>query len=105
MLGIDVNVKADKITQPVYFEHKNVCVHCGETGSLVFVDLGGRETTKEIFQFDHMKCTACGKIYSIKWSHPEDNPDIYRPSAVEFSIKRDFKNMFKDRKKLEKVLN
>ena len=93
-LGIDVDIDIKKLSMPFYFEHKNECVHCGAKDQLVFVDVLGRETTKEINAFDHIKCKACGKKYSIMWT-PDTNKEENKlyPSAVDPSIKTDFMNM------------
>ena len=96
MLGlpIDVDIDVKKLHIPFYFEHRNECVHCGAKDTLKFVDILGRETTKEINAFDHIKCIACGRTYSISWSPDESkDPGKLYPSAVDPSIKSDFQNM------------
>ena len=95
MLNLNTNLSVDikHVTFPIYFRHKNTCLHCGENGTLVFVDKFGNESTKEISAFEHIRCTKCGRIYSIKWEPDENNDKVYRPSAVEFNIKQDFMNL------------
>ena len=95
MLNINVKVDIDvsKKQYPVYFEKRNVCVHCGAEGSLTFVDKFGRETKREIYPFDHIKCKACGREYSIMWQYDSDNPDVMYPTAVDPSIKQEFFNL------------
>ena len=96
MLGlpIDVDIDVKKVHIPFHFEQKNECVHCGAKGALAFVDAFGRTTNKEINAFDHIKCTKCGRIYSIEWKPNADkDPDKMYPSAVDPSIIKDFSNM------------
>ena len=91
MLGLNtITVDIQKIKYPVYFEHRNVCVHCGARNSLVFVDRFGNETTKETAAFEHIKCKRCKRIYSIRWDR--DECGNMRPSAVDFSIVTQFNN-------------
>ena len=109
MLNLSTNMSlgVKHVKFPLYFEHKNVCIHCGAKGALVFVDKFGRESTAEVAAFDHMRCRKCNRIYSMKWSPTEKDPNIYRPSAVEFNIKMDFINIVNSsniKKKGEKVL-
>ena len=59
-LGIDVDIDVKKVKFPIHFENKNICVHCGGQGTLIFVDKFGRESNKDIHAFDHIKCTKCG---------------------------------------------
>ena len=92
--GIDVNVDVNRITQPIYFERKNECVHCGGKNTLVFIDKFGRETKEEIRAFDHIKCKECGKVYGIKWDKDDKSDKMY-PSAVDLNPLEDFKNMIK----------
>ena len=94
MLNIGVNVNID-ITQkqyPIYFDKKNICVHCGAEGRLTFVDKFGNETKKEIHPFDHIKCKACGRRYSIYWQVDPSNGRMY-PCAVDPSFKQEFVNL------------
>ena len=95
MLNFKVNVQAEKIEYPIYFEKKNTCIHCGKEGSLVLIDAFGRETKQEIHPFDHIKCTACGRKYSIKWNIDESNNSKMYPVAVEREIKQEFINLIK----------
>ena len=99
MLGLDVevDVKFKESHTPVYFIGKNECVSCGKKGTLIFVDIFGRETgNKEINSFDHIKCKACGRGYSIRWSKAEDGNGMI-PSASSYNIMRDFDNLIHDR--------
>jgi ribosomal protein L37E len=91
MFNVSLEIKHAEF--PLYFKHRNVCIHCGAEESLVFIDKFGKESTKEIAPFDHIRCKRCGRIYSMKWEPDEKDHSIYRPSAVEFDIKRDLKNM------------
>ena len=93
MLGINVNVKIDvkKPVSPIYFQHKNVCTHCGASGSLAFVDRFGRRIYREVNAFDHIECLNCGKNFSILWER--DNNNKMLPSAVDNSVKTDFNNL------------
>ena len=92
MLGglININISADRVHTPFYFEHKNICVRCGAEGQMVFIDKFGRETTKDIYPFENIKCKACGGLYSIKWDKGEDGK-MY-PSAVDPCLKQEFVN-------------
>lgn len=94
---LDFNLKVDvdvsKTQFPIYFERKNICVHCGCEGSLKFVDKYGRETDKEIHALDHIRCVKCGTRYSILWNRDEKTGRMY-PSAVDPSIKQEFVNLF-----------
>ena len=91
MLGLNtVTIDIQKIKYPVYFEHRNICVHCGAVGSLVFVDRFGREYDKELEVFEHIKCKNCKRIYSIRWDRANDG--TMKPSAVDFGIGTQFSN-------------
>ena len=92
MLNFKVNVDIDihRIKYPITFDKRNTCVHCGSDRSLVFVDRFGNETRQEIHAFDHIKCTKCGRKYSILWQR--DNNKMY-PVATDLGIKQDFLNM------------
>lgn len=95
MLGInfnvDINVK--KVSSPFYFQHKNECTRCGAKGQLIFVDRFGRECSREVNALEHIKCRACGKVYSILWEPKENDSDKLYPSAVDTSVAIDFKNL------------
>lgn len=91
MLGLNtISIDIHKIIYPVYFEHRNVCVHCGAEGTLVFTDKFGNEFVKELGIFEHIKCTRCKRIYSIRWDR--DNDGVMKPSAIDFSIGNQFNN-------------
>lgn len=90
--GVDLSIKANKITLPFYFDRKNECVKCGAVNSLVFIDKFGRESREEIRAFDHIECKNCKRVYGIKWTKDPDSDKMY-PSAVDLDIVRDFKNM------------
>ena len=98
MLNLELSAKLNltaevkKTTYPITFDRKNVCVHCGAEGSLIFVDKFGRETNKEIHPFDHMKCRNCGRNYSILWKRDEETGKVY-PSAVGMELKQEFLNL------------
>lgn len=92
-LNSEVSIDIKHVKFPVYFRHKNICIHCGGEGTLVFVDKFGRESKKELSAFEHIKCTKCGRIYSMRWEPDEKDETTYRPSAVEFNIIQDFKNL------------
>jgi ribosomal protein L37E len=92
MLGLKVEFEISKGSMPFYFNRKNECVSCGNKNTLIFVDKFGNESNKEIRAFDHTKCKACGRIYSIKWDRDSSDGKMY-PSAVEPNLKRDFANM------------
>lgn len=81
--------------QPFYFERKNICVHCGVEGQLVFIDRFGRETKTDVHAFDHIKCKNCGEVYSIIWNREDTSEKMY-PSAIDRSIKTDFVNIVKN---------
>lgn len=93
MLNFSVNVNLDiKRTQyPIYFERRNVCIHCGGSGTLTFVDKFGNETNKEIYPLDHIKCKKCGRRYSIRWEKDPSNGRMF-PIPVEREIKQEFIN-------------
>ncbi len=97
-LGIDVDVDLKKVKFPVRFENKNVCVHCGKEGSLIFVDKFGRESNKDIHAFDHIKCKNCGRIYSIQWNPSEENKSAMYPTAINPNVKTEFINLVKHSK-------
>lgn len=93
MLGLNVEVELDvkKAKFPVYFKNKNICVHCGANGSLMFINILGKPSKADSIEaFDHMKCSACGRVYSILWE-PDDEGNM-KPSAVEYNIGREFSN-------------
>lgn len=90
-LGFDVSIDIKKAHMPIYFDRKNECVHCGAINSLIFMDKLGREVTKEINPFTHIKCKNCGRTYSIQWTKEEGSNKMY-PSAVEPNIMIAFNN-------------
>ena len=95
-LGIDVDIDVKNVHIPFHFEQRNECVHCGGKGTLAFIDIFGRTTDKEVNAFDHIKCTNCSRVYSIEWApNPDKDPKKIYPSAVDPSIRRDFKNLMK----------
>jgi hypothetical protein len=94
-LGMRVKVDINKKLYPVYFDKKNICVHCGGQGTLKFVDKFGTETRDEVYPFDHIKCTKCGRLYSIMWKKDTDNNVMY-PVATDLSIKGEFLNAVDD---------
>ena len=100
-IGINLNIDINKVQYPIYFERKNICVHCGAENKLVFIDKFGRETTKEIYPFDHIKCLSCNRTYSIKWQRDESNGKMF-PTAVDPSFKQEFINLLCSKKIKEK---
>jgi hypothetical protein len=101
-IGVDVNLNVKDVVYPIYFDKKNICVHCGAEGALMFVDKFGNKTRKEIHAFDHLECTRCGRIYSIKWQ-VDDNTQRMYPTAVDPSIKQEFFNLIQINKLKEKA--
>lgn len=95
MLNINVttNIDISTVQYPIYFEKRNECVHCGAKGQLIFVDKFGKETNKEIYPFDHIKCKACGRRFSILWNRDDSNGKMI-PCAVDPSFKQEFLNIF-----------
>ena len=93
-IGMNIDFKVDPIEYPIKFTKGNICVHCGKTGTLKCVDSFGRETKKgnEIYPFEHIKCEACGRVYSIEWIPDPDNPGQMRPVPVNPSLKQQFLN-------------
>lgn len=92
-IGInDININISKTQYPVYFEKKNICVHCGAENSLIFVDKFGKETNQEIHPFDHIKCRKCGSIYSILWQRDKNNGKMF-PIPVDPNLKLEFINI------------
>ena len=96
-IGINLNIDINKVQYPVYFEKRNICVHCAAEGKLIFIDKFGRETSKEIYPFDHIKCKACGRQYSIKWQRDDFNDKMF-PTAVDPSFKQEFINLLCNKK-------
>lgn len=92
MLGGLINIQAnvEKVRVPFYFKNKNICVRCGAEGQMVFIDKFGRETTKDVYPFENLKCKVCGGLYSIRWEKGQDGK-MY-PSAVDPSLKQEFVN-------------
>lgn len=95
-IDANLDLSVNKTEYPLYFEKRNVCIHCGAEGSLIFVDKFGHETNKEIYPFDHIKCKNCGKAYSILWQKDDSTGKMF-PSAVERDIKREFLNLVNTR--------
>lgn len=86
-------VTATPYSYPVYFEKRNICIHCGAENTLKFVDKFGRETSKDIYPFENIKCTACKTVYSIMWK-PDEGGKKMHPCATDKSIIREFVNAF-----------
>ena len=94
MLNLDVNVGVDvrKIEVPFTFTEDNICTACGTEGSLVIVDIFGRESkTLDLHPMDYIRCKKCGFNYSIRWEPTEDG--LMRPIAANRSLKREFTNL------------
>lgn len=95
MLGINFNLNLDADVKETHYAFifigQNVCPHCGQN-SLKFVDKFGRETTTEVYPFDHIKCTNCHRRFSIRWMKDPKTGKMV-PSAVEPSIKQEFNNL------------
>ena len=99
MIGVNINIDISQKQYPIYFDKKNICVHCGAEGQLTFVDKFGNETKKEIYPFDHIKCKSCGRPYSILWQvDKESNSQRMYPCAVDPSFKQEFVNLINSRK-------
>ena len=104
MLNINVNFNVEKDpTYPVYFTN-NTCVNCGAEGSLVMIDIFGRETKQEIHPFDHILCKKCNAKYSIEWMK---NPETGKMKAIpsDPSLVKDFFNIIKSKKIKEEGIN
>ena len=91
MLGIDTKIQIKETEYPIMFE-SNECVHCGCKDSLVMIDKYDRIADMEVHPLDHMKCTNCGRIFSIKWVPSKEDHKKMIPVAVEPSIARQFNN-------------
>lgn len=93
-IGMDISFKVDPIQYPIKFVKRNVCVHCGAEGTLKCVDIFGKESREgnEIYPFEHIKCSNCGRIYSIEWRNDEENPGTLTPVPVDPSVKQQFLN-------------
>lgn len=105
MLGLpyEVDIDIKKIKYPISFDH-NECVHCGSKGTLLFVDIFGNKSTKEIYPFDHMICTKCNRKYSLKWERVEGSRRM-KPRPVTPDLKQDFLNTTKIFDKLQRRLD
>lgn len=64
-----------KIQYPVYFE-KNICIHCGHNGSLLFIDKMGNETKQPIYPIINMVCKDCGTEYFLEWIRNDNDKMI-----------------------------
>lgn len=97
MLGLtkNINININSYEYPVYFEKRNICVHCGAENTLTFVDKFGRETNKDIHPFDHIKCKSCGRTYSIKWNRNENGK--MHPVATDHTLYQEFINLIDQR--------
>ena len=94
MLNISthINIDVKTVQYPIFFDKRNICVHCGSEGSLIFVDKFGRDTKKEIYPFDHIRCTKCNRHFSILLQRDNSNGKMY-PSAIDPSFKQEFINL------------
>ena len=95
-IGVDINLKINKVQYPIHFEKRNECVHCGGIDTLIFVDKFGRESNKEIHPFDHIKCKSCGRHFSILWQKDDKTGKMF-PCAVDPSLKQEFVNMLRNK--------
>ena len=94
MIGVDVNVK--RVESPIlFFDGRNVCTHCAGENTLKFVDIFGRlrDSNEEIHAFDHIKCTKCGKIFSIEWRYDATDMAKMYPIAVDMTVEQEFQNL------------
>ena len=94
MLGINVNIEVKDIVYPIYFDGINQCVHCGSKDTLELIDKFGHKTREVIHPLDHIRCSKCGRVYSIKWIRNEDTNKMH-PCAVTPSIAQQFSNCIK----------
>ena len=91
-INVNANLSLKRTEYPIYFEKRNVCIHCGAENQLIFVDKFGNQTKKEIYPFDYIKCRNCGRTYSIFWQRDQENGRMF-PTPVEREIKREFLNL------------
>lgn len=97
MMGIKVELNLDEpIKYPIIFRGTNRCLKCGAENSLVYIDIYGHKTREEVHPYSHLECEKCHEWFSIKWAR-DDNSVGYYPSAVKYSVKRQFANYFSDR--------
>lgn len=92
-IGFNMDMEINTCQFPIYFDKRNICVHCGAEKQLTFVDKYGKETNQEIHAFDYIRCKSCGSIYSIYWNKDESNGKMY-PIAVDPSFRQEFINLF-----------
>ena len=94
MIGINIDTKINLTNDkrkhyPLVF-NTNTCTACGKEGTLKIIDKFVNISNKEIHPFDHIKCIACGAIYTIKWE--QDDKDHMHPQAVDPGLKDRFFN-------------
>lgn len=101
-LGINLDFDIQPIEYPITVVGENICLHCGSSGSLQTVNIFGKPDPSGIRPFSHIKCTCCGRIFSIKWTQTNNGKLI--PVAISPSFKNEFLNMFGDKSNRENTL-
>lgn len=92
----NLKVKIEETEYPIYFKNANRCIHCGAANTLEIVDIFGRPVKhQEIHPYDFIRCTKCGRRYSIKWTRDEETGEM-KPTAVDPSVAQQFNNFIDD---------
>jgi hypothetical protein len=104
MINLDANVKFEvsPIEYPLFIINENICIHCATKGSLKTVNIFGKQESTGIRPFSHIKCEACGRIFSIRWTQINNGKVI--PVAIDPNIVNEVLNMFGDKSDRENTL-
>jgi ribosomal protein L40E len=71
---------------PIYFT-KNICIHCGARGHLVYKDIRGIESKSPIYPITKIVCKKCGTEYFPKWINMNNDTDMIPVCTDRESIK------------------
>ena len=82
------------MSYPVWFDNKNICVHCGAENSLFFLDKFGKKTKNSIYPLVGYKCSKCDAEYKIYWQKGDNGK--YYPSPIDPDIIDNYVDMVKE---------
>lgn len=80
----------NNIIYPIRFR-KNICIHCGKEGTLLFKDKFDNTTRNPIYTVNNLICSNCNTVYFIKWEKLETDEKMVPTCCSNLSI-QEFEN-------------
>ena len=76
---------------PVYFKHKDICIHCGAEDCITLIDIFGNNiNTFNMYTVVYAVCNRCHRMYKLKWE-PNENGE-YEASVTDNSVALQYKD-------------